>query len=112
MKEVKNSQYLTKSQLDQLQTSQNMTKTQIDQVKNSQINQLNSRVINLKQDLQQTVKTVVKQEVDKQLDTKLHDLEAKLHGQINVIKSEYKPSREQDKEEICGMVAKGKRGKR
>ena len=109
--EVKNSQFLTRSQLDQLQLSQDITKSQLDQVKKGQdeskvqLSQLNLRVNTLKQDLQKTVKSAVKQEVDNQLGSKLPDIESRLQAQFKEIKAKYEPPKEQAKEEIRDMVA-------
>ena len=59
----------------------------------------------MKQDLQETVKSAVKQEVDNQLGSILSDIESRLQAQIKEIKAKYEPPREQEKEEIRDMMA-------
>ena len=98
------SQDITKSQLDQVKKGQDESKVQL--------SQLNLRVNSLKQDLQETVKSAVKQEVDNQLGSKTPDIESRLQVQIKQIKAKYEPPREQEKEEIRDMMAQAVSEKR
>ena len=111
--EVRSSQHLMKFHLDQLQSSQDKTKVQIDQVQKSQedtkvqLNHLTSRVTKLKQELENTVKVAVQQEVENQLSTRIPDLETRLQDQIKATGMEHRQDREQStSEEITNLVAK------